>query len=285
MERNSKKEIVNESDGERDYFMKEYELIESAALNDFAHSASKDVVEKCGIKIFPVGGVNGLIASKIDIPEFNRVVGLGIKEPFDERVMDIILNKIEVNEVKRFFVQIHPEVYSSQLRRFLELHSFFHYNNWVRLARDSSAAQKIKTNLDIKKITPEKSKSFAEIVVKSFDWPYVLIKWIAALVGRKNWYHYMAFERNIPVASAAFFHSNDYAWFGFAATDPDHRGKGAQSALLAKRIEDCRDLGVKSIILETAEQTSEKESPSYRNVLKAGFKEAYKRANYFFVKK
>jgi GNAT superfamily N-acetyltransferase len=264
--------------------MKEYELVESSALNDFAHSASKSTIEKCGIKIFPVGGVNGLITSKIDILAFNRVVGLGIKEPIDERVVDIILNKIEANKVKRFFIQIHPEVYSAQLRRLLELHDFYHYNNWVRLVRDNSPSHKVKTNLEIKKITQKESKSFAEIVVKAFEWPDELAEWIASPVGRKYWYHYIAFEKNIPVATAAFFHSGDYAWFDFAGTHPDHRGKGAQSALLATRINDCIELGVKTIIVETAEQTSKKESPSYRNVLKAGFREAYKRPNYIFVK-
>ena len=39
------------------------------------------------------------------------------------------------------------------------------------------------------------------------------------------------------------------------------------------------------MIVETAEQTTEKESPSYRNVLKSGFKEAYKRPNFLFVNK
>jgi GNAT superfamily N-acetyltransferase len=264
--------------------MKEYDLIESAALNDFAHSASKKTIEKCGIKIFSVGGVKGLIASKIDVLAFNRVVGLGIKEPIDERVVDIILNKIDANKVKRFFIQIHPEIYSDQIRRLLELHYFYHYNNWVRLVRDNSSPYKVKTNLEIKNITKNESKSFAEIVVKAFEWPDELAEWIASPIGRKNWYHYLAFDKNVPVASAAFFHSGDYAWFDFAATYPEHRGKGAQSALLARRIEDCRELGVKTIIVETAEQTSKEESPSYRNVLKAGFKEAYKRPNYIFIK-
>lgn len=263
--------------------MKEYELIESAALNDFAHSASKETIEKCGIKIFPVGGVNGLISSKIDILAFNRVVGLGIKEPIDERVVDIILNKIEANQVNRFFIQVHPEVYSDQVRRLFELHDFYHYNNWVRLVRDTSPPHKVKTKLEIKTITKNESKLFGEIVVKAFEWPDELTQWLASPVGRKNWYHYIAFEKNIPVATAAFFHSGDFAWFDFAATHPEHRGKGAQSALLAKRIEDCRKLGIKTIIVETAEQTSKKESPSYRNVLKAGFKEAYKRPNFIFV--
>ncbi|MEJ2103411.1 MAG: GNAT family N-acetyltransferase [Ignavibacteriaceae bacterium] len=264
--------------------MKEYELIESASLNDFAHSASKETVEKCGIKIFPVGGVNGLISFKIDILAFNRVVGLGIKEPIDEDIIDIILNKIEANQVNRFFIQIHPEVYSDKLRRLLELNTFSHYNNWVRLVRDASPASKIKTKLEIKTITKNTSKLFGEIVVKSFEWPDELAEWIASPIGRKNWYHYMVFEKNIPIATAAFFHTGSYAWFDFAATHPDHRGKGAQSALLARRIDDCRKLGVKTIIVETAEQTSKKESPSYRNVLNAGFKEAYKRPNFIFVK-
>ena len=94
----------------------------------------------------------------------------------------------------------------------------------------------------------------------------------------------MAYDGNNPIATAAFYHKDNYAWFDFAATHPDHRGMGAQSTLLVRRIEDCRKLGVKTIIVETAEQSTKNESPSYRNVLKAGFKEVYKRANYIFVK-
>ena len=50
-------------------------------------------------------------------------------------------------------------------------------------------------------------------------------------------------------------------------------------------LEECRTLGVKRIIVETSEQTIKKESPSYGNVLRAGFKEAYKRPNFIFVNK
>lgn len=263
--------------------MKKYELIESEAWSNFYHSAPGETVEKCGIKTFPVGGVDGTIASKIDILAFNRVIGLGIKEPIDERIIDIILNKIEADKVKRFFIQVHPEVYSDDIRKLLVSKNFYHYNNWVRFARDNSPAKKIKTILNIREIKSNESKTFAQIVVNVFEWPEELIGWIAAPVGRKNWHHYMAYDNNVPVATAAFYLSGEYAWFDFAATHPEHRGKGAQSALLEKRIEDCRALGVKRMIVETAEQTSEKESPSYRNVFKSGFKEVYKRQNFIFV--
>jgi hypothetical protein len=265
--------------------MKEFELVESAAWTDFYCSASPEIIARCGIKIFPVGGVNGTIASKIDILAFNRIVGLGVKQSIDEQIIDVILNKIEANRVKRFFIQIHPEFFDDKLRKLLTLHDFYHYNNWVRLVRDNSPPANEKTNLSIKKISRSESNMFAEIVVKAFDWSPELSGWIAAPVERKNWHHYMAFEKNIPVATAAFYLSGEYAWFDFAATLPDFRGKSAQSILLARRIEDCRSIGVKTIIVETAEQTSEKEAPSYRNILKAGFKEVYKRPNYIFVKK
>jgi hypothetical protein len=264
--------------------MKEYDLVESEAWADFFRSAPSSVKDTCGIKVFPVGGVNAIIAAKIDILAFNRVVGLGIKEPIDERTIDIILNKIESNRVNRFFIQIHPDVYSDDLRKLLTSHNLYHYNNWVRLIRDDSPAKEVKTDLIVKKIGAEQGKTFAEIVVRAFDWQEELIDWIAATLCRKNWHHYMAFENDLPVATAAFYSRGEYAWFDFAATHHNHRGKGAQSVLLVKRIEDCRVLGAKEMIVETAEQTSEKESPSYRNVLKSGFKEAYKRPNFIYVK-
>jgi GNAT superfamily N-acetyltransferase len=265
--------------------MTEYDLVESRAWMDFFKSAPSSVMENCGIKVIQVGGVYATITSKIDVLAFNRVVGLGIYEPIDDRIIDFILNKIEAEKVKRFFIQIHPEVYSDELRKLLVSKNFFHYNNWVRLVRDNSSAEKVKTKLRVRTINPNESKTFAQIVVNAFEWSEELVDCIAAPVGRKNWYHYMAFENNQPIATAAFYLSSELAWFDFAATHPQHRGKGAQSALLVERIEDCRALGVKEIIVETAEQTTEKESPSYRNVLKSDFKEAYKRPNFLFVNK
>ena len=72
--------------------MKEHDLVESEAWTDFSKSAPDRVVAACGIKVFPVGGVYATITSKINILAFNRVVGLGINEPIDDRVIDIILN-------------------------------------------------------------------------------------------------------------------------------------------------------------------------------------------------
>ena len=63
------------------------------------------------------------------------------------------------------------------------------------------------------------------------------------------------------------------------AARPEHRGKGAQTALLAARIERARTLGLAALTTETGERLPDRPSGSYRNILRAGFVEAYLRPN------
>ena len=69
---------------------------------------------------------------------------------------------------------------------------------------------------------------------------------------------------------------------GLGATVPSHRGKGAQGALLARRIADANESGARATVTETGrpEPGEEAKHPSYRNILRAGFEEAYVRINY-----
>jgi GNAT superfamily N-acetyltransferase len=92
----------------------------------------------------------------------------------------------------------------------------------------------------------------------------------------------MAFEGDRPVATAGFFLDGEYAWIDFASTHADYRGRGAQGALVEQRIRDAKDMGCKWLVVETAQQTPEKEAPSYRNMIRYGFKLAYTRPNYIF---
>ena len=64
-------------------------------------------------------------------------------------------------------------------------------------------------------------------------------------------------------------------YLGYAGTAPEHRGKGAQSALLAARIRRARELGCDAVFTETGEQLPDRPSASYRNILRAGFEELY----------
>jgi ribosomal protein S18 acetylase RimI-like enzyme len=72
------------------------------------------------------------------------------------------------------------------------------------------------------------------------------------------------------------------AWFGFAATDAAHRRRGAQQALIVRRLKDAASAGCRWVSVETAEDTVTRDAPSFRNLRRLGFEVAYRRPNYLW---
>jgi GNAT superfamily N-acetyltransferase len=110
--------------------------------------------------------------------------------------------------------------------------------------------------------------------------PDVLDPWLSAMVGRPGWDHYAAWDGEQLVATGAVFVAERTAWFGFAATLEGHRSQGAQSALITRRFAAALARGCDWVVTETAEQTTERLAPSYKNLQRLGFTEAYRRDNY-----
>ncbi len=74
-------------------------------------------------------------------------------------------------------------------------------------------------------------------------------------------------------------------YLGPAVTLESHRGRGAQSALIARRLREAAALGVDLVTVETAAETDERPVvQSYRNLRRLGFEEAYRRPNYLRVR-
>jgi len=70
------------------------------------------------------------------------------------------------------------------------------------------------------------------------------------------------------------------AELGIGATLEAARGRGCQTALLHRRIGDAAEAGCHTLLVETGERVPDRPSASYRNILKAGFDEAYLRPNW-----
>jgi GNAT superfamily N-acetyltransferase len=93
----------------------------------------------------------------------------------------------------------------------------------------------------------------------------------------------MAFDSDLPVATGAMYVDGAYAWIDFAATLAEYRGRGAQTSLLAQRVRDAAKLGCQWLVVETAQELPDKPAPSYRNMVRHGFVEAYVRPNYLWT--
>jgi GNAT superfamily N-acetyltransferase len=258
------------------------ELSEMAAWRDFYNAGSAQSASECGLIAADVGGAVATAAGRADVLVLNRVIGIGLKEPATSEQLEELVKLYAQAGAPRFFLQMSPAASPAEFKRLLLDSGFSHYNNWVKLYRDTSPPPQVATDLTVRQIGGADAESFGRIVAEYFDWPDATRRWVAEAVGRPGWRHYLAFDGATPVATGALFASGGEAWVDFAATLPDYRGRGAQAALMAQRIRVAREMGCRLLVVETAEDTPQKGAPSFRNMLRFGFQVAYVRPNFIF---
>ena len=263
--------------------IEELENIEIAAWSDFYKAASANSKSSCGLQIVEARGAMAGLASEADVLGLNRVVGLGTESSVSPAVLDDLIARYTDAGIPRFFVQVSPIAVDRGLPRQLIDRGFHHYNNWVKLHRNISPISDASTDLAVRQIDTGEAESFGRNVAECFGWPEVTSGWVADLVGCSGWHHYMAYDGTTPVATGSLCVRDDYAWIDFATTLPDYRGRGAQSAILARRIADAAESGCHTVVVETAEETPEKAAPSYRNMVRYGFGLSNVRANFIYV--
>jgi GNAT superfamily N-acetyltransferase len=216
-----------------------------------------------------------------DVLALNRVVGLGIQTRASEAQLDRIIHAAKSSGVQRLFVQLTPNAKPAKLADWIEWRGGVAHNRWARLWRDPNQALEIpKTSLNIVEIDVAQAVAFARIVRAAFGMPEIVDPWIASVVGKEGWRHFAAVHDGQPVATGALFVADEVAWLGFAATEPELRGHGAQSALIATRLRAAAAMGCQICVTETMEELPERPVQSYRNMLRLGFNEAYRRQNY-----
>jgi GNAT superfamily N-acetyltransferase len=123
---------------------------------------------------------------------------------------------------------------------------------------------------------------FGRVFAAAYGFPATFAGWLGRLAGRTGWRCLAPYEGGEPIATGALFTAGEVGWLGFGATLPSHRGRGTQSALLAARITLAAELGLGLVVTETGVPRGgrARPGPSYRNILRAGFRETYVRPNY-----
>ena len=94
--------------------------------------------------------------------------------------------------------------------------------------------------------------------------------------GKDGFFHYMAFDGSRPVAIAALGVFEDHGYLMTAATLEADRKRGAQQALIAKRIEQAEQIGCAMLVSKTLYMLEH----SFRNLQRAGFQEVYEKEVY-----
>jgi GNAT superfamily N-acetyltransferase len=206
---------------------------------------------------------------------FNRAAGLGLDQPVTEESLDEILAFLDGT---RGYVSLAPEAQPVELTQWLEARGLAPGYAWTKFTRPVAGPPQADTELRVERV--ETGDAFGLAAARGFQVPDLFEDWLARLPGREGWHCFVAFDGDEPAGAGALYVTGTTGWLGIGATIPEHRGKGAQSALIVERIEAAAALGCEILITETGKPVNGRAGPSYRNLVRAGFEPAYVRPNY-----
>jgi GNAT superfamily N-acetyltransferase len=254
------------------------EHVELAAWAEIWAAAPPDLAARHGIEATRVGSALCTAISGQPSTMLNRVVGLGLDEPATDDDLDAI-ESFFASHGQEFYVSLHRRAKPSDLPARLERRGFTASYAWMKFTRGAEPPPPIKTTLRVELADPEQVADFGDVVAAGYGFEPFVATWLSEL-PKTSWRCYLAYDGDEPAGAAALYVHDGTGYLGFAATRSEHRRKGAQSVLLATRIQDAIEAGCTTLVTETGERIPMKPSDSYRNILRFGFEEAYLRPNY-----
>jgi len=249
---------------------------------DIWDATSADVAAERGLESARFGPILGLRAAGMrDVPMLNLVLGAGQAGAAADGHLAAAVDWLD-SLGGRYYVPLYPgDPGAPEAEAWLRESGFGKGYGWMKFVRDASPPQlPERTGVEVVELGSGEGADFGRIVAAGFEMP----EWGAALFselpGREGWCCYVAEVDGTPQGAAAMRINEGVAEFGAAATMEQARGRGCQTELLRRRILDAADAGCHLLFVETGERVPGKPDASYRNILRAGFEEAYIRPNW-----
>ncbi|MDB4897071.1 MAG: acetyltransferase, partial [Firmicutes bacterium] len=127
--------------------------------------------------------------------------------------------------------------------------------------------------------TEEEAVAAAEIEWVGFDlkgWDEYLRDLVQAIWRRPDWRVYLALVDGKPAGMATLYMADGVGCLESACTLPEFRGRGAQTALIRRRIADAAAAGCDLVVSQTGSGTV-----SQNNMERCGLRIAYTKAEFF----
>jgi GNAT superfamily N-acetyltransferase len=202
----------------------------------------------------------------------NRVYLCGRETGMETGSIARLIDLFADEGVKRFFVWLSPGPDMDMVRGWLEGCglSRIRRTGYPTLCRSGGPPAQFRTDLEVREVSADEIEEARGRLGETL-WPEY-----ARSAGEEGIFHYMTFDGRRPVAIAALCVFEDLGYLMAAATAESHRKRGAQQALIAKRVERAERIGCSMLVSETIYMLEH----SYRNLQRAGFREVYEKEVY-----
>ncbi len=246
---------------------------------DVWESVPGEVAAEHGIELREFGAIQASIVRDLrEVPMLNLV--LGAPESGDDDLGHAMAWVAEHGVSP--YVPVTPGLdRSATAEVWLRGHGFEPTYSWMKFVRNPHPPRfPTPDGVEVVELTAADEGPFGAIAAIGFELPAWAAEFFVRLPEREGWHCYVALVGGQAQACAAMLVEEGIAEFGIAATLEEARGRGCQTALLHRRICDAAEAGCHTLFVETGERVPGKPSASYRNILRAGFEEAYLRPNW-----
>ena len=260
------------------------ELTEAEAIWGYESAAPPPVVEALGMARTRIGG-GVVLAVRNDVTDYwSKALGFGFSEPVTAELVAEITDFYREQGVRLATLQFAPSVLPADWDEIREKEGITEGSRWLKLARLAGCVvESAETDLRVDLVGPEDAELWASVLARGFGMPEEQIApMMQGVVGQQGWSAYGAWDGDEMVAAASLVIKGEVAGFAGASTLPEHRGRGAQSALLAARARHAAAQGVKWLSAETGKPAEGQENKSLNNMRRTGFEVRYERQNWIW---
>ena len=249
------------------------EAPEIAGYRDLWAAAPPALVSRYGLAHASIAGADCTVARALPGTRIlNHALGLRADEPELAAALEAI---------EEFFAGAGAVLLAvpegAPIERALAARGYRRDYAWMKFARAGASPADVACPLTIRPVATADAERMGELIAAGFGLPADMASWFAVLVGRTGWHCLGAYDGALLVGCGALYVAGSGGWLTWAATDPPHRGRGAQKALLATRIAYAEERGLGVLVTETGEQQPGRPEASYRNIVAAGFRPVFLR--------
>jgi GNAT superfamily N-acetyltransferase len=238
------------------------------------------------------GGVV-LAMSNDPVNYWNKALGFGFDSAISGHLVQRIVDRFVKCRVTSATIQIAPHVIPTDWDTISARHGLTAESAWVKLVGVVTAepAAEPKTALErtadpmgelrIGPVDPGDIPEWAHVIFTGFGMPSEhLPSLLVAAASSPSTHAFAAWDGDRMVAGASLVVRGEVGHLAGAATLASHRGRGAQSALIAARVGAARDAGVCTLYAETGKPDRAGENSSLNNLIRAGLWPLYDRVNW-----
>lgn len=264
-------------------FAAEVEHIEAEAWAQLHLALPRALRDQVGCEVKRYDAALSVRTPGADTPSGNRTIGLGLGSELAEHQLSEVVAWYGEGAIERWLLEWSPEARPREAEGWFAHHGGRAMTPTLKLWRALEPRAVDRSTLAVVEIGTADAPRFQEIVAEPLGVPRVMAPVVRSTVGHEHWHFYLALDDARPVAGAAMFVRGKGAWLGLSATIPSDRNRGAQTALLARRLRDAAELGCAWASADTQPDTPGRPNPSYRNMLRAGMTVLYSRPKYLFA--